>query len=174
MSTNNPSTDHALIDSIAQGDITAFESLYDRHAANVLKRCYFICLNTEDARELTQEVWMKVFLNLKDFKKEAAFSTWLYRLTTNHCLNYMKAKAQSDNVTRNMEINEDEYHDPTLSAEVKNILSTLSREDRTILALKYMGDYTYEEIATMFGIGVSAAKMKVSRLIAQLREEVGT
>lgn len=173
MSTHNH-TDNDLIDSIAQGEISAFEALYDRYASNVLKRCYFFCLNAEDARDLMQEVWMKVFLNLKNFKKEAAFSTWLYRLTTNHCLNYMKSKAQSDNVTKDMETGEEDHQDPTLSVEIKRLLSRLPREDRMILAMKYMGEYTYEEISTICGIGVSAAKMKVSRLIAKLREEVGT
>ena len=54
----------------------------------------------------------------------------------------MKTKAQSDNVARNMETGEYDYHDPTLSVEVKRLLSRLSREDRMILAMKYMGEYT--------------------------------
>lgn len=164
--------DDELVDSIVQGDIHSFEVLYDRYASKVLKRCYFICLNSDQAHDLMQDVWIKVFLNLYAFKKESAFSTWLYRLTTNHCLNYLKSKIQSDNFMQKIEPEESEHIDHSISADVKNILSRLSLEDRTILAMKFMGEYTYEEISAACGIGVSAAKMKVSRLIAKLREEV--
>lgn len=164
--------DNELIDLIAKGDTEAFESLYDRYTSKVLKRCYFICLNQEQAHDLMQDVWIKVFLHLPSFKKEAAFSTWLYRLTTNHCLNYLKSKAQSETFIQNIEAEKSPVGDQTLSADVKNILSKLSIEDRTILAMKFMGEYTYEEISAACDIGVSAAKMKVSRLIAKLREEV--
>ncbi len=165
-------SDDELIDIIVQGDIQGFEVLYDRYAAKVLKRCYFMCLHADQAHDLMQDVWIKVFLNLHSFKKEAAFSTWLYRLTTNHCLNYLKAKAQSEKFLQNIETEEHIPSDQTLSTDVKNILSKLSIEDRTILAMKFMGEYTYEEISTACGIGVSAAKMKVSRLLAKLREGV--
>jgi RNA polymerase sigma-70 factor, ECF subfamily len=165
-------SDDALVDSIVQGDIHAFESLYDRYASKVIKRCYFICLNADQAHDLMQEVWIKVFLNLHAFKKEAAFSTWLYRLTTNHCLNYLKSKIQSEKFLQTMEREESKSIDYSITADVKKILSKLSIEDRTLLAMKFMGEYTYEEISVACGIGVSAAKMKVSRLIAKLREEV--
>ncbi|MDT7041746.1 sigma-70 family RNA polymerase sigma factor [Candidatus Nitronereus thalassa] len=170
--TDTKQSDHALIDSITQGDIHAFESLYDRYASKVLKRCYFICLHTEQAHDLMQEVWIKVFLNLHTFKKEAAFSTWLYRLTTNHCLNYLKSKIHSEKLMQTIEQEESKSIDYSVSADVKNILSKLSIEDRTILAMKFMGEYTYEEISAACGMGVSAAKMKVSRLLTKLREEV--
>lgn len=164
--------DNKLIDSIVQGDVGAFETLYDRYSSKVLKRCYFICLNNEQAHDLMQEVWIKVFLHLHSFKKESAFSTWLYRLTTNHCLNYIKSVAQAETFTPNIEMEQGTSRDETLSADVKNILSKLSLEDRTVLAMKFMGEYTYEESSAACGIGVSAAKMKVSRLITRLREEV--
>ena len=170
--TDAKQSDHALIEAIAQGDIHAFEFLYDRYASKVLKRCYFICLIEDQARDLMQEVWIKVFLNLHTFKKEAAFSTWLYRLTTNHCLNYLKSKGQSEKFLQAMEPEESKHIDYSISVDVKNILSKLPLEDRTILAMKFMGEYTYEEISAACGIGVSAAKMRVSRLIAKLREEV--
>jgi len=166
--------DNALIDLIAQGELNAFEGLYDRYASKVLKRCYFICLNATDARDLMQEVWMRVFLRLHQFQRQSAFSTWLYRLTTNHCLNFIKARARSANVEVTLETAPTVIQDPAHSAEVHNLLSRLSLEDRTILAMKYMGEYTYEEIASTCSIGVSAVKMRVSRLIDKLRREVGT
>lgn len=174
MSIHDACDDNTLIDLIVKGDLTAFEALYDRYASKVLKRCYFICLNTADARDVMQEIWMKVFLRLHGFKKQAAFSTWLYRLTTNHCLNHLKTKERTASLLENVQPENVATNDSTHSAEVYNILSKLSIEDRTLLAMKYMGEYTYEEIAAACGIGASAAKMRVSRLMAKLREEVET
>jgi RNA polymerase sigma-70 factor (ECF subfamily) len=174
MSSYENFTDNDLTDAINQGDINAFEGLYDRYATKVLKRCYFICLNAEEARDLMQEIWLKVFLHLHTFKKQAAFSSWLYRLSTNHCLNYIKAKAHSDESAKVMVSHEASKEDSTSGVDVHQLLEKLSLEDRTILAMKFMGAYTYEEIAAICKIGVSATKMRVSRLITKLREEVNS
>ncbi len=165
--------DNELIDVINQGDVKAFEILYDRYTSKVQKRCYFICLNIEIARDLNQEIWVKVFLHLHTFKKEAAFSSWLYRLTTNHCLTYIKSKAHTGQWSGEMPLSETSQENPVASIEVRLLLQKLSFEDRTILAMKFLGEYSYEEISAIYKIGVSAAKMRVSRLITKLREEVG-
>lgn len=168
------STDNDLVDAVTQGDIQAFEGLYDRYAGKVLKRCFFICVNQEEARDLMQEIWIKVFLHLHDFRKQAAFSSWLFRLTTNHCLNYIKSKAHSEQTGTHQTSEELIHEDPTSKIEVHHLLQKLPLEDRTILAMKFMGEYTYEEISAICEISLSAAKMRVSRLITKLREEVTT
>ncbi len=165
-------TDNDLIDAITQGDLQAFEVLYDRYSSKVLKRCFFICLHLEVARDLMQEIWVKVFLHLHTFKKQSAFSSWLYRLTTNHCLNYLKSKAHSETLAGEIPVDEPSRDNPAASIEVHHLLQKLSLEDRTILAMKYLGEYSYEEIAASYKISVSAAKMRVSRLITRIREEV--
>ncbi len=168
-------SDHDLVDLIVQEDMHAFEELYERYAGKVLKRCYFICLSSDQARDLMQEVWIKVFLHLHSFKKEATFQTWLYRLTTNHCLNYMKSRSRAAQLFRQTEHPETDQGvstDDGLSLEVKDILSTIPFEDREILTMKFIAGYTYEEVASICGIKVSAAKMKVSRLLGRLRKAV--
>ena len=172
MSSYEPLTDNELIDAIQQGDISAFEELYDRYANKVLKRCYFICLHAETARDLLQEVWIKVFLHLHTFRKQSAFSSWLYRLTTNHCLNYIKTKTHLELSTEDTVFQEASKEDSTAGVDVHLLLQKLSLEDRAILAMKFMGEYTYEEIAVICKIGVSATKMRISRLIVKLREEI--
>ena len=167
-------TDNALIDVINEGNIHAFEILYDRYTSKVLKRCYFICLNRETARDLMQEIWIRVFLHLHTFKKQATFSTWLYRLTTNHCLNYLKSRAHTEELTENVPYREPTQEDSTASIDVYHLLQKLTQEDRIILAMRFLGEYSYEEIAAICKIGVSAAKMRVSRLIIKLREEVNS
>lgn len=172
MSSYEHFTDNDLIDAINQGDLNAFEVLYDRYTSKVLKRCYFICLNIEAARDLMQEIWVKVFLHLHTFKKQSAFSSWLYRLTTNHCLTYIKSKTHTEQWFGDKPSDEPSQENPAASIEVHHLLQKLSLEDRTILAMKFLAEYSYEEISASCKIGVSAAKMRVSRLINKLREEV--
>ncbi len=166
-------SDYDLVDRIVREDMLAFEVLYDRYANKVLKRCYFICLSSDQARDLMQEVWIKVFLYLRSFKKEATFQTWLYRLTTNHCLNYMRSRSRADQVFQTLD--EMELSAPAedgLSLELKDILSTIPFEDREILTMKFIAGYTYGEVASIRGMSVSAVKMKVSRLLGRLRKAV--
>ena len=165
-------SDHDLVDLIVQEDMHAFEVLYERYADKVLKRCYFICLSSDQSRDLMQEVWIKVFLHLRSFKKEATFQTWLYRLTTNHCLNYMKSRSRADQLLQDIETEQRVSTEANLSVEVKDILSTIPFEDREILTMKFIAGYTYEEVASLCGMGVSAVKMKVSRVLGRLRKAV--
>ena len=165
-------SDHDLVDLIVQEDMQAFEVLYERYAGKVLKRCYFICLSSDQARDLMQEVWIKVFLHLRSFKKEATFQTWLYRLTTNHCLNYMKSRFRADQLLHNIETEQSVSTEADLSVEVKDILSTIPFEDREILTMKFIAGYTYEEVASICGMSASAVKMKVSRVLGRLRKAV--
>lgn len=165
-------SDYDLVDLIVQEDMKAFEELYERYAGKVLKRCYFICLSSDQARDLMQEVWIKVFLHLRSFKKEATFQTWLYRLTTNHCLNYLKSRSRADQLFQKIEMEERVPTEDVHSLEVKDILARIPFEDREILTMKFIAGYTYEEVASICGMNVSAVKMKVSRLLGKLRKAV--
>ncbi|MGA1826011.1 MAG: RNA polymerase sigma factor [bacterium] len=163
-------SDAVLIDLIHKGDSNAFEALYDRYSSKVLKQCYLFCLNTDQANDLMHDVWIKIFFNIKSFKKEASLSTWIYRITTNHCLNHMKKKSEISLDELEMEI--PYSNGKEIGAEVKRILSRLTLEDRALLVMKYMDELTYEEISLRLDSGVSAIKMRLSRLIKEIRKEI--
>ncbi len=160
--------DSALIELINQGDTDAFESLYDRYSSKVLRQCYFFCLNVEEAKDLMHDVWVKVFFSINNFQKKSSFPTWLYRITTNHCLNQVKKKTELS--INNTERDIPNHNGKETSTELKKILSRLSIEDRTLLMMKYMDEFTYQEIAERLDIGISAVKMRLSRLMKNLRE----
>ena len=165
-------SDDILIDLICKGDYRAFEALYDRYFSRIFKQCYLFCLNTEKANDLMQDVWIKIFFNIKSFKKEASFSTWIYRITTNHCLNQIKKKSKSEISLDDLEIEIPHSNGKEIITEAKKILSRLSLEDRVLLIMKYMDELTYEEMSIKLDIGVSAIKMRLSRLIKEIRKEI--
>ena len=85
-------TDHSIIDTILAGNSNAYSILVDRYKNRVITLAYNILQNREDAEEVAQDAFVKAFSALKEFKKQAAFGTWLYRIVINTALNKRKRK----------------------------------------------------------------------------------
>jgi RNA polymerase sigma-70 factor, ECF subfamily len=84
--------DFDLIDSVLDGNLKDFELLINKYQPSIFRLSIGLLHNREDAEELTQDVFIKLYLSLSTFNKKSAFSTWLYRLTINTCLNALKKK----------------------------------------------------------------------------------
>ena len=83
-------TDEALVEEIIKtNDTMLFEVLYDRYATMVYNKCYGFANGVDEAKDLTQDVFLRVFIKLASFKGKSKFSTWLYAFTYNHCVNYV-------------------------------------------------------------------------------------
>lgn len=164
-------SDEHLIALIKKGDLSAFECLYEKYANKVFKQCLIISASYDDAQDLMQEVWIKVFFGIESFKGKSAFSRWLSRVTSNHCINYLKKKQATPSIDK---MDEDVPYDNGIETrtEVTKILSLLSPEDRILLVGKFMEEFTYEELAERMGMGVSAVKMRISRLTKKLKKEL--
>jgi RNA polymerase sigma-70 factor (ECF subfamily) len=155
-------------------DSQLFGILYDRYGNKVFNKCFGFVKNTDEAKDLTQDIFLKVFLKLNTFDDtKAAFSTWLYTLTYNFCANYVTRDKKKQ--WKNDRFDEHEYH---LVAEVEvdieqinqfdadrlsKVLDKLSPEDKTILLLKYQDDATIKELQEIFGLSASAVKMRLNR-----------
>ena len=140
-----------------------FEFIYDRYASFVYRRCLFITDNEADAQDLTQEIWIKVYFALDNFRFESRFSTWLSRITINRCITYLKKRGRfvfSENIE---EIENGSLPKMNHYLDVTKLLSRLSKETKALLTLKYIDGVSYEEIAEVVGIGVSAVKMRIAR-----------
>ena len=83
-------TDEMLVEAIVKtNDTLLFEVLYDRYATMVYNKCYGFANGADEAKDLTQDVFLRVFVKLGSFKGKSKFSTWLYAFTYNHCVNYV-------------------------------------------------------------------------------------
>ena len=83
-------TDEALVEAIVKNnDPMLFEVLYDRFSSMVYNKCYGFANGVDEAKDLTQDVFLRVFVKLGSFKGRSKFSTWLYAFTYNHCVNYV-------------------------------------------------------------------------------------
>lgn len=168
-------TDEELVQFIIHnGNTSLFGILYDRYGQKVYQKCLGFAESRDAAEDLTQDVFVKLYLNLKSFRGEAKFSTWLYSFTYNHCVNYSKSilKRQRDNVelqeeamyvsTADEEVTDEEIFSLTVE-KLQEALGLIDPEDKIVLLMKYQDDKSIKDIAQLLELGESAVKMRLHR-----------
>lgn len=154
-----------------QGD-PCFSQIYNRYGTKVYSKCLAMLKDEAAAKDATQDIFMKLFVNLASFKDKAQFSTWLYSITYNYCIDVIRKKKRrgnifSDEMEKAPDIEDDTINEKILlEMKVKNLRKVLEKipdEDKYVLLLKYQEDKSIKEIAQIFGKTESAIKMKIKR-----------
>lgn len=167
-------SDEDLVSAIVKtNDTLLFEVLYDRFATMVYNKCYGFAKDEDEAKDLTQDVFLKLFVKLASFNGKSKFSTWLYAFTYNHCVNYVtrntakKFEKQSVDYTDIQNLPEDHDDDSEFSEmrvdKLKKALELVSPDEKMILLLKYQDNLSIKEIVMVLGVGESAVKMRIKR-----------
>lgn len=169
---------------VADNDPMLFGKLYDRYAKMVYNKCYGFAKSADQAEDLTQDVFLQLFIKLRTFKGKSKFSTWLYSFTYNFCVNYVnrnkQLKIQDQSVQ--VEVSEhkltEEVPDGSLyemkADKLKKCLELVSVEDKSILLLKYQDGASIKELVSLMEIGESAVKMRLKRAKERLLEIYNT
>ena len=167
-------SDEALVEAIVKtNDTLLFEVLYDRYASMVYNKCYGFANGVDEAKDLTQDVFLRVFVKLASFKGKSKFSTWLYAFTYNHCVNYVTRntakKIEKQSVSSDTIENIGEDVDSTREFEsmrveqLKHVMELISPDEKMILLLKYQDNLSIKELSEALDIGESAVKMRLKR-----------
>ena len=178
----------AIIEQVLSGDNNAFGLLVDEYQTKVYNLALRMCGNQDDAFDLSQEAFFRAWKNLPSFQFESAFSTWLFRLTTNICLDWLRAKKRRPTVSLTTVNDEDEESqldlpDPgmnpeelLLAAEDRAVLTKamneLPVEYREILTLRAINDMSYTEIAEVLKLREGTVKSRLSRARNALRNKL--
>jgi RNA polymerase sigma-70 factor (ECF subfamily) len=182
-----PSED--LMARIAKGDDSAFEILVNRHQTSILNLVYRFIGDRTQAKDLAQEVFIRVWQAAKTYKPEAKFTTWLYRITANLCLNELKSARrkkwfsflQSDEDSGNTleetlsdggPSAEDFLLSKERSRQISDALQSLPENQRMALVLKRYDGLSYEEVAQIIGCSVSAVESLLVRAKRTLQEKL--
>ncbi|HEX3030181.1 MAG TPA: sigma-70 family RNA polymerase sigma factor [Clostridia bacterium] len=177
----------ALLKKAKDGDVEAFESLVERYQKKVYNIALRITGNSEDAAEIAQEALIRVFRSLKNFKEESSFSTWIFRITTNLCLDEIRKRKNKQVVYINDEIKlddgevkiqiEDKSPGPEEKAQtnevrriVNDAIQSLSEEHRTIIVLRDIEGFSYEEIARIVKCPEGTVKSRINRARQSLKD----
>jgi len=174
-------SDDEIIDLIINQKRTDyFHHLYLRYSFVVYNKCISLANDKNIAKDLTHDIFLKVFLNLSKFKGESKFSTWLYRITYNFCIDFLKReKKQTEKIGEIEEIiditnEEDEIYEKQLLEikvdKLQQVLNSISIENKSILLMKYQDDCSIKEIQDILGLSESAVKMRIKRAKAKAIE----
>jgi len=180
--------DHDLVDRVLGGDREAFASLVTRHQKKIFNFMYRMVGERGAAEDLTQEVFLKVYEALPRFRKAAAFSTWLYRIAHNHCLNALKGRGReiavsaltSETANRNpvaaivepSASPEERLERQELQAVVQGKLAELTPEHRAVLVLRDIQGLSYDEIAAALELEDGTVRSRLHRARMELKEKM--
>lgn len=177
-------TDAELIEQIVKNkDALLFGELYDRYSKLVYNKCLGFAKSNKEAEDLTQDVFLMLYVKLGSFKGTSKFSTWLYSFTYNFCVNYVnrnKERKINDNSVKfdtQEEVPVDVTDNLLLQMQVdklKKALELIAPEDKTLLLLKYQDGASIKELEDVLEIKSSAIKMRLKRAKAKVVEMYNT
>lgn len=178
-----------LIEASSRGEAEAFETLVQAHENQVYGLAFQMLRDTEEAQDVTQEVFLSCFRNLGLFRFESRLSTWLYRVTANTVKNHWKyhqRRQREHHVSLDERIEDgpslaeqipDPNPGPRIQAEnlemaqlVRERMAQLMPEHLEVLAMRFRQGLAYEEIAQVLGCSLGTVKSRISRARGQLRE----
>ena len=169
--------DAALVSACLAGRKEAFDVIVERHRRAVYHLCYRFVGNHEDASDLSQETFVKAWRGLQGFKREAALSTWLYRIAVNTCLNRVQAKALPTETLDGDQFVDTTTADPSSgllrderARAVRQAIAKLPNRQRATLILRSYQDLSHREIADVLGSSVGAVKANFFHALANLKK----
>jgi len=178
-------SDEQLVEKFQKGQNEAFDELVRQYQQVVLSTAYRLLNDRQDAEDAAQDIFVKVYQALDNFQPDAKFSTWLYRITVNHCLNVLRARKrrrwlsvfssyQKESPSQLSHI-PDESHNPENQLEqsereriVKLAINSLPASQRTALILHRYQGLSYKEVAEVMGTSVSSVESRIHRAKKQL------
>lgn len=169
----------ALVRRIQARDDLAFREIVDRYQAKVFSIIYGILRNRNDAEDIAQQVFSKVYFSIGSFDFRSSLLTWIYKITVNECYDYLRKKRVrklvyesdfSEEDAQRMEAS-DPAIDPSPAADtrlaqrdlVTKLLERVSAEDRSLILLKEVEGHSVEELAAMTGLNENTIKVKLFR-----------
>jgi RNA polymerase sigma-70 factor, ECF subfamily len=168
-----------LVRRVQARDEIAFRDLVDKYQAKVFSIIYGILRNRNDAEDIAQQVFSKIYLSISAFDSRSTLLTWIYRITVNECYDYLRKRRvrkvvyESDFSAEEVQRMEtsDAVVDPAAPVDrtlaqrdfVLKLLSKVSEQDRTLIVLKEVEGHTVEELSTITGLNENTIKVKLFR-----------
>jgi RNA polymerase sigma factor (sigma-70 family) len=181
--TNTGQTDEEIIFRVLKGDQAAYALLVEKYKNYVFTLVLRFTENREDAEEIAQDVFIKAYRSLADFRGDSKFSTWLFTITRTTCLSFLRKKkldTQSlDNERTSLQLENREsgfnanlVEQKSKHAMLNQAIALLSPDDAQVLNLFYKGDQTLEEIGKIMRMDPNTIKVKLHRARQRLKDKL--
>ncbi len=170
--------DAELVAAVAAGDAASFEQLVKKYERPVLNTIYRYVGDRAAAEDVAQEVFLKVWRRLGTFKRRSTFSTWLYRLVANQCINFRDRRAKrraeplSDSVPDGRADLHERFERETTSRLVREAVRELPGRQRLALILSKFEGRSYREVAEIMGVSLSSAESLIFRAKQNLKKRL--
>lgn len=168
-------TDEEIVSRILeQGDIDLFSVLYDRYANKVYRKCISITRDASISQDLCHDILVKAFLNLSKFQHKSRFSTWLYSISYNYIIDYVRKKKKlpttdiEENEAIQLESPGDEGKQEKILFEIQldrlgELLDEIPPDEKALILMKYQDLMSVSDIESVLGLSTSAVKMRLKR-----------
>lgn len=171
--------DDALVDACQSGDVKAFEMLVCKYQDRTVRMLYLLLGNRDDAQDVAQETFLKVFRSIRTFRRSASFSTWLHRVAINTAHNWMRSNRRGVETA----ITEDIWHSSLAQPEdllmererlreVRSALLSLPAYYREIVILRHYDGLSYEEIAEVQQVPVGTVRSRLAKARSILKKRL--
>src|ERR1700761_6787295 len=183
------SEEASLVRRIQAEDELAFREIVERYQAKVFSIIYGILRNRNDAEDIAQQVFAKIYFSIKNFDFRSSLLTWIYKITVNECYDYLRKKRVRKLVYESDFSQEDaqrmEASEPAVDSAVPadtrlaqrdlilKLLSKVSEEERTLILMKEVEGHSVEELAGMTGLNENTIKVKLFRTRQKLLRAAG-
>jgi RNA polymerase sigma-70 factor (ECF subfamily) len=182
-------SEQVLVDRISRGDSAAFQEFVDRYKKKIYYIAYDITGDHDDAEDVSQEVFIKVFRSLKTFRRNAKISSWLYQISVNASIDLLRKKASKpetsmDDIERadiqeNLPGSSTRAQNPERSAEdliiqkhISEALQKVTPKERSVFVMRHYNELKIREIAEILGVSPGTVKALFYRAIRKLRKEL--
>ena len=181
----NGISDEDIVRQVLEGNRQLLEVLYERYASKIYYKCLSITKDKSTSKDISHDIIIKIFTSLDKFKGKSDFSFWVYAITNNHCLSYIKknSKRRTNEIDGASEQIVDDADERLQNTILKNmrldqleyVLDDLPPKDKLILIMRYQDGLSVKQMAQNLNIGESAVKMRLKRsrdILAELIKDM--
>ena len=165
-----------LIARSLSGDAEAYGQLVDRYKSAIYHHCFAIVHDEDIAEDMAQEAFIAAYYQLKKYDAKYKFSTWLFKISTNKCLNSVRGRAKvtplDDELAETLTSNEPSPHRNAEMREVQEAITRLRPKYRAVISLYYWQGLEYADIALAMGAPLNSVRVWLLRAKSELRKEL--
>ncbi|MBT2762079.1 RNA polymerase sigma factor [Paenibacillus sp. ISL-20] len=162
----------AVVEQVKLGDKHAYQAIILQFEQQMYTYCYYILKNHAETEDAVQEIFIRAYEHLHQYKRQVSFSAWLYKMAYHHLINIKKKQSRFLNLIEHYKeqqpVMQISQHEPV----VYELLTYLTAEERHILLLKAVEQYTFEEISDIMGIKSATIRKKYERLRHKLLDRI--
>ena len=172
-------TDSQIIKQILDGDVDAYSLIVERYEAKLMRYATYILKDYDIASDITQETFIKAYTNLRGFKLDKQFSSWIYRILHNEAMNFIKSSKKlvslgavsenDDNFLQSFKSDKD-FDQKLLKDDVRKCLNDMDVKYREVLMLNYFDHLKYDEISDILRIPTSTVGIRIRRAKISLKK----